>query len=107
MLFFIILTLIITFISQSFESGEYSISELIRPGNILRDVSDIIKPFLLKNREMNKSGKVLIGTVAGNIHDIGKDIVALVIAVNGFDTLDIGIDFPAIIVVEKIIWTYS
>jgi trimethylamine corrinoid protein len=89
-------------IGKRFESGEYCIQELIISGDIFREVLDITKPFLTRNGGSKKSGKVLIGAVAGNIHEIGKDVVALMIKVNGFDVLDIGIDVPADTFVEKI-----
>jgi len=89
-------------VGKRFESGEYFIPELIMAGEILRDVSEIVKPFLVKNDKSEISGKVLIGAVAGDIHDIGKDIVVFMIEANGFDVIDIGIDVPADTFVEKI-----
>jgi methanogenic corrinoid protein MtbC1 len=91
-----------TNVGKRFESGEYSIPELVMAGDILRDVSDVLKPFLAKNGAVKKSGKVLLGTVAGDVHDIGKDIVAFMIEANGFDVLDIGIDVSTNTFVEKI-----
>ncbi len=68
--------------------------DLIMAGEILKEISEIVKPLLEKSGAGAKKGKVLIGTVAGDIHDIGKDIVTFMLDVSGFDVLDIGIDVP-------------
>ena len=57
---------------------------------------------LKKGEAPQKKGKVLIGTVAGDIHDIGKDIVTFMLDVNGFDVLDLGINVPVQVFVDKI-----
>ena len=72
-------------------------------GEILKTISEIIKPLLVKEEEKSeKLGKVLIGTVAGDIHDIGKNIVSFLLEVNGFEVKDIGVDVPAKKFVEAI-----
>jgi 5-methyltetrahydrofolate--homocysteine methyltransferase len=55
----------------------------------------MVKPKLTKAAELKRLGKVVVGTVAGDIHDIGKDIVVFMLDVNGFEVLDLGIDVPA------------
>ncbi len=89
-------------VGKRFESCEYFIPDLMMAGEILKEISDIVKPLMLKEKGAQKSGKVLIGTVAGDIHDIGKDIVTFMLDVSGFDVLDIGIDVPVETFVEKI-----
>ena len=89
-------------VGKRFETGEYFLSELMMAGEILKGVSDIVKPLLEKQGPRAKKGKVLIGTVAGDIHDIGKDIVAFMLDVSGYDVLNIGIDVPVQTFVEKI-----
>ncbi len=89
-------------VGKRFESSEYFIPDLMMAGEILRGISDIVKPLLLQSGGSAKKGKVLIGTVAGDIHDIGKDIVTFMLDVSGYDVLDIGIDVPAATFVEKI-----
>ncbi len=89
-------------VGKRFETGEYSIPYLMMAGEILKEVSEIVKPLLEKEETYLKKGRVLIGTVAGDIHDIGKDIVAFMLDVNGYDVLDIGIDVPIQVFVEKI-----
>jgi len=88
-------------VGKRFESGEYFIPDLVMAGEILRQISEIVKPLLKNGDTSTKKGKVLIGTVAGDIHDIGKNIVTFMLDVSGYDVLDIGIDAPVNIFVEK------
>lgn len=89
-------------VGKRFETSEYFIPDLIMAGEILKEISEIVKPLLEKSGAKAKKGKVLIGTVAGDIHDIGKDIVTFMLDVSGFDVLDIGIDVPVQIFIDKI-----
>lgn len=81
-------------IGKRFEAGDCFIPELILAGEMLRQVSDLIKPRLQKEAAQKKHGKVVIGTVEGDIHDIAKDIVAFMLDVNGFEVTDLGVDVP-------------
>ncbi|OPY66636.1 MAG: Methionine synthase [Syntrophorhabdaceae bacterium PtaU1.Bin034] len=89
-------------VGKRFEKCEYFIPDLMMAGEILKGISDIVKPLLKGGQAGAKKGKVLIGTVAGDIHDIGKDIVTFMVDVSGYDVLDIGIDVPVATFVEKI-----
>ena len=89
-------------VGKRFESSEYFIPDLMMAGEILREISDIVKPLLQQSAGSSKKGKVLIGTVAGDIHDIGKDIVTFMLDVSGFEVLDIGIDVPVEVFVQKV-----
>jgi methanogenic corrinoid protein MtbC1 len=89
-------------VGKRFETGEYFIPDLIMAGEILKGISDIVKPLLETGQTAQKKGRVIIGTVAGDIHDIGKDIVTFMLDVNGYDVLDLGIDVPVSVFVEKI-----
>ena len=89
-------------VGKRFEMSEYFIPDLVLAGEILKRISEIVKPLLEKKEKNTKKGKVLIGTVAGDIHDIGKDIVTFMLDVSGYNVLDIGIDVPVHIFVEKI-----
>jgi methanogenic corrinoid protein MtbC1 len=88
-------------VGKRFETGEYFIPDLLMAGEILKGLSDIVKPLLKAGQADQKKGKVMIGTVAGDIHDIGKDIVTFMLEVSGFDVLDLGIDVPVSVFVEK------
>src|SRR5512133_2271772 len=81
-------------VGKRFEQGEYFISELILAGEILKSISAEVKPLLQQEGESQKAGKVLVGTVKGDIHDIAKDIVVFMLDVNGFEVKDLGIDVP-------------
>jgi len=89
-------------VGKRFETSEYFIPDLMMAGEILKGISDIVKPLIQGDDASAKKGKVLIGTVAGDIHDIGKDIVTFMLDVSGYDVLDIGIDVPIQVFVEKI-----
>jgi 5-methyltetrahydrofolate--homocysteine methyltransferase len=89
-------------VGKRFENCEYFIPDLMMAGEILKEISDIVKPLLKAGQASKKKGKVLIGTVAGDIHDIGKDIVTFMLDVSGYDVLDIGIDVPVDVFVEKV-----
>jgi methanogenic corrinoid protein MtbC1 len=88
-------------VGKRFEASQYFIPDLVMAGEILRGISEIVKPRLEQGQEVAKHGKVLIGTVAGDIHDIGKDIVTFMLDMSGFDVLDLGIDVPVETFVEK------
>jgi 5-methyltetrahydrofolate--homocysteine methyltransferase len=88
-------------VGKRFEIGEYFIPDLFMAGEVMKGISEIVKPLLKKGDTRAKKGKVLIGTVAGDIHDIGKDIVTFMLDVSGYDVLDLGIDVPVSTFVEK------
>ena len=81
-------------VGKRFEEGDLFLPELMFAGEMLRQISEVIKPEMKEERQIDKLGKVIIGTVKGDIHDIGKDIVVLLLDVNGFDVMDLGIDVP-------------
>jgi len=89
-------------IGQRFETGECFIPELILAGEMLTQISAIIKPRLQQNGENKKIGKVVLGTVEGDIHDIAKDIVGFMLDVNGFEVTDLGVDVPPAKFVEAV-----
>jgi len=89
-------------VGQRYEKGTYFLPELMLAGEMMNQITDIAKPELAKLPEVKRLGKVLIGTVAGDIHDIGKNIVAFMLDANGFEVLDLGVDVPAQKFVEAI-----
>ena len=88
-------------VGERFASGEYFLPDLIFSGEILKEISELVKPELSKMPRTDKSGKIVLGTVAGDIHDIGLNIVAFMLDVNGFEVYNLGIDVPAEKFVEK------
>ena len=89
-------------VGQRYDEGAYFLPELMLAGEMLNQISDVVKPELAKMPEIKRHGKVLIGTVEGDIHDIGKNIVTFMFDVNGFDVLDLGVDVPPQKFVEAI-----
>ncbi len=82
-------------VGKRFSDCEYFIPDLVYSGEILKNITDRVKPKLTKSAQVKRLGKVVVGTVAGDIHDIGKDIVVFMLDVNGFEVFDLGIDVPA------------
>ena len=89
-------------VGQRFGSEDYFIPDLIFSGEILKGIVKILEPHLKQEKEAKRLGKVIVGTVAGDIHDIGKDLVVFMLDVHGFDVLDLGIDVPVQKFVEAI-----
>ena len=81
-------------VGQRFANEEYFIPDLVFSGEILKGIVKILEPHLKKGEEAERLGKVIIGTVAGDIHDIGKDLVVFMLDVSGFEVIDLGIDVP-------------
>jgi methanogenic corrinoid protein MtbC1 len=79
-------------VGERYEQGIYFLPELILVGEMMNQIADLIKPELAKVPEIKHEGKVVIGTVKGDIHDIGKNIVSFMLDANGFEVLDLGVD---------------
>ena len=80
-------------IGKMFEVGEAFIADLVIAADIFKKAVEIIKPHL-KVVERGK-GRVVIGTVEGDIHDIGKSLVALMLEISGYEVIDLGVDVTA------------
>jgi 5-methyltetrahydrofolate--homocysteine methyltransferase len=89
-------------VGKRFEAGEYFLPELLMAGEMMNQISEMVKPKLKGDVASKKQGKVLMGTVEGDTHDIGKNIVSFLLDVNGFEVRDIGIDAPPRKFVEEI-----
>jgi 5-methyltetrahydrofolate--homocysteine methyltransferase len=82
-------------VGERYQEGSYFLPELIMSGEMLRKIGEILKPLLAAKQDQTKKlGTVVLGTVRGDIHDIGKDIVGFMLEVNGFEVVDLGIDQP-------------
>jgi len=89
-------------VGKRFADSEYFIPDLVYSGEILKAITEMVKPKLTKTAETKRLGKVVFGTVAGDIHDIGKNIVVFMLDVNGFEVYDLGVDVPAQKFIDKI-----
>ena len=94
----------IEIVGKQFEVGKYFLPELVLAGEMLKRISKMAEPFLEQDSEVRieRLGKVVIGTVEGDIHNIGKDIVTFLLDVNGFEVHDLGVDVPPQRFVEAI-----
>jgi methanogenic corrinoid protein MtbC1 len=81
-------------VGTRFSKSEYFIPDLVYSGEILKKINELVKPKLTTGGAPKTGGKVIIGTVAGDIHDIGKDIVVFMLDVSGFEVIDLGVDVP-------------
>ena len=90
------LTKALRIVGKKFEDGEFFLMHLVAAAEpVQRVIKDILEPEMLKKKEQRTSlGKVVLGTVAGDIHDIGKNIVAAMLFAAGFEVYDIGKDIP-------------
>jgi len=92
-------------IGQRFEEGACFVPELIMAGEILSQISDRAKPYIKEDEGAEASetvGTAVMGTVEGDIHDIGKDLVVFMLNVNGFEVVDLGVDVPPAGFVEAV-----
>jgi len=78
-----------------FAEGEYYLPDLIIGGEAMKDALAILEPALAANQEREVTGRVVLGTVEGDLHEIGKTLVGTMLTANGFEVTDIGIDKPA------------
>lgn len=90
-------------VGRLYESKEYYIADLIMAGLIFKQVLELDQMTAhFHARHSNKKGKVVLGTVKGDIHDIGKDIFRGMLEANGFEVIDLGVDVSKELFVKKI-----
>ena len=92
-------------VGKRFQAGEYFLPELILAGEMLERIGGMAKPLIQAKggaAAVKKRGRVLIGTVHGDLHDIGKNIVTFMLDINGYEVKDIGIDVPVERFVQEI-----
>ncbi len=91
-------------VGKRFEEGEYFLPELILAGEVLDQIGAMAKPLIKDSpdKPSKRLARVLIGTVHGDLHDIGKNIVTFMLDINGFEVKDIGIDVPVAKFIEEI-----
>jgi methanogenic corrinoid protein MtbC1 len=91
-------------VGKRFEEGEYFLPELVLAGEMLDSIGAIAKPLIKEagGGAIATHGRVLIGTVHGDLHDIGKNIVSFMLDINGFEVKDIGVDVPVQTFIDEI-----
>jgi methylmalonyl-CoA mutase cobalamin-binding domain/chain len=88
-------------VGDKYEDGEFFLSELIMAGYLASEVANLLKPHLLKTQRA-ALGTIVMGTVKGDIHDIGKNIVIMMLDAAGFEVIDLGVDVPTERFVEAV-----
>lgn len=88
-------------VGKLFEQREYFLSDMILSGEAINCIMEILKPLLEEDSRREFEGTVLIGTVEGDIHCIGKDIMITLLTSNGFNVIDLGVDIKPEVFLEK------
>lgn len=84
-----------------FEEGKYFIAGLIMGGEIMRSATELLTPFLSSQQTSGDGGRIMLGTIQGDIHDLGKSLFSLLLKCNGFEVIDLGVDIPPATFLEK------
>jgi 5-methyltetrahydrofolate--homocysteine methyltransferase len=88
-------------VGQKYEDGEYFLAELIMAGETMKEGMMVLEPYL-KAGDIKSAGKVVIGTVKGDLHDIGKNVVVTLLKAANFEIVDLGVDVSAEQYVEAV-----
>jgi methylmalonyl-CoA mutase cobalamin-binding domain/chain len=88
-------------VGMRYEQGEYFVAGLIMSGEIFRQVVEMVQPFIEQQANRTSSGHVLVGTVSGDIHDLGKNMFGMLLSCHGFDVTDLGVDVPPEVFASK------
>jgi methylmalonyl-CoA mutase cobalamin-binding domain/chain len=91
-----------TRVGELFQEGEYYLSELLLSAELFKEVSTILEPGLARLRSAKPLGKVVLATMQGDIHDLGKNILVTLLEVNGFEVHDLGVDVAPEDLLEKV-----
>jgi methanogenic corrinoid protein MtbC1 len=78
-------------VGEKYEANEYFLSELLYAGSLVSDLFELLKPSM-KNRQLDRKGVIVLGTVRGDIHDLGKNIFKMLADSSGFEVHDLGVD---------------
>lgn len=90
-------------VGEGFEKLERFLMDLIWAAQIFKDASELIMPMIkAKKKDVPAKGKVVIGTVKGDIHDIGKNLIMALLECAGFEVIDLGVDVTSEVFIEKI-----
>ncbi len=89
-------------VGERFQKGDYYLAELMLSAEILKGVTAILDPYLAKSRPPEPVGKMVLATLKGDIHDLGKNLFASLLKSRGFEVHDLGVDVAPALVVEKV-----
>lgn len=82
-------------VGELFATGEYYLPDLILGGDAMKAALEVLEPALAGGQKREILGRVVLGTVEGDLHEIGKTLVGTMLTANGFEVIDIGVDQPA------------
>lgn len=90
-------------VGERFASGKMFLPQVIKTARTMKKAVSVLRPYLEKSgsEQSRKSGKVLLATVKGDVHDIGKNIASLVLTCNNYDVVDMGVMVPADRIAKK------
>ncbi len=88
-------------VGERYQTGEYFVTSLIIAGETMKEALEVLEPHLC-GRGAAKRGKIVMATVAGDIHDIGKNIFTTLMGTAGFEVIDLGVDVPAETIVAAV-----
>jgi methylmalonyl-CoA mutase cobalamin-binding domain/chain len=89
-------------VGDLYAKEEYFVADLMSAGQIMRKVMKILEPHMRGTGNRTRAGTVVMGTVKGDIHDLGKEVVIVTLQANGFEVIDLGVDVPAERFVEAV-----
>jgi methanogenic corrinoid protein MtbC1 len=91
-----------TLVGERFQEGDFFLAELILSAEIFKEVTAVIEPRLSRATAAHTRGRVLVGTLQGDIHELGKNILITMLRVHGFEVHDLGVDVPPSALVDKV-----
>jgi len=91
-----------TIVGERFQAGDYYLAELMLSGEIFKEAVAILEPYLATARFSEPLGRVVLATLSGDIHDLGKNILATLLRAHGFEVYDLGVDVPPATLVDKV-----
>jgi len=91
-----------TIVGDRFQNGDYFLAELMLSAEIFKTAVSTLRPYLAKAQPSKPRGKVTLATMQGDIHDLGKNILATLLEASGFEVQDLGVDVPPEIIVSNV-----
>ena len=91
-----------TEVGDRFQEGEFYLAELMLSSEIFRKAMVFLEPYLAQTRRNNSAGKVLLATLKGDVHDLGKNLLGFLLKAQGFDVYDMGVDVPPGLVISRV-----
>ena len=89
-------------VGEKFQAEQYFLTDLIAAGAVMQEAMKILQPHIKNGEQGKKLGKIVLGTVEGDLHYLGKNIVSMLMRVSGFEVIDLGVDVPTSKFVEAI-----